>query len=156
MKLYDASSQVLATTTTDSNGYYRFDNLVPANYFVCVDESNFSGLLAGYGSSAGQVPGFASTTNNMDHGAPLGAFGVCSQQATLGVNNPTGEVDAGATGQGANGPTGDENDTLTVDFSFFMPPTGIICAASGEAPAPNKDCPEPGQSNQIFLPLVNK
>ncbi|HEX5692223.1 MAG TPA: SdrD B-like domain-containing protein, partial [Roseiflexaceae bacterium] len=41
--LYDAAGSVIATTTTDSNGMYRFVNLSPGTYNI-----GFSGLPGGY------------------------------------------------------------------------------------------------------------
>ncbi|MFN0159265.1 MAG: SdrD B-like domain-containing protein [Bacteroidota bacterium] len=45
VKLLDGSSNVIATTTTDANGYYEFSGLCEACYTVVVDETT---LPAGY------------------------------------------------------------------------------------------------------------
>ncbi|NJL59080.1 MAG: YSIRK signal domain/LPXTG anchor domain surface protein, partial [Desulfobacteraceae bacterium] len=45
VKLYNASGAVIGTTSTDSTGYYRFDNLAPGSYsveFVRPDGYSFS------------------------------------------------------------------------------------------------------------------
>ncbi len=34
VKLYDCSNNLIGTKTTDANGYYLFDNLVPGDYYV--------------------------------------------------------------------------------------------------------------------------
>ena len=113
-----------ATTTTDANGYYRFDNLPAGQYQVRVAASNFAagGKLFGYASSNGQNTDFSSAGNNQDHGDnPINPTvnGVRSTLVTLGASNPIGEVDNGATGNASHGPSGDANDNLTVDFGFF-------------------------------------
>ncbi|MCW1967384.1 MAG: carboxypeptidase regulatory-like domain-containing protein, partial [Anaerolineae bacterium] len=112
------------TTTTDSNGYYRFDQLDAGSYVVRVAASNFisGGALVGYVSSDGQRNTFATADNNIDHGndaANPSAVGAISAKVILGVSEPLNEVDAGATGKGQNGPSGDANDNLTVDFGFY-------------------------------------
>ena len=54
---FSASDTLVGTTTTDSNGGYSFTNLLPGNYIVQVDPSNFSsgGPLDGYAASTGLV-----------------------------------------------------------------------------------------------------
>jgi hypothetical protein len=125
---------------TDSTGYYRFDGLNAGTYAAQVTPDNWTGIsgslpvgttgsalvvlsgstpLAGYQSSTG-----ATAPNNTDHGIdPAGTYaaaGVKSANVTLGIGlQPTGEVDAGATGAGANATLGDAFDNLTVDFGFY-------------------------------------
>jgi SdrD B-like domain len=136
-KLYRTSAGVLTTTaagntaveaTTDAAGYYRFDDLAAGGYQVRVAASNFApvgGALAGYNSSTG-VTGVTSgtgSTNNNDKGvdsATPASTGITSGTVTLGVGSqPSGDVDAGATSAGTNGPSGDALDNLTVDFGFY-------------------------------------
>lgn len=120
VELLDITGTVLLSTTTDSNGYYRFDSLAAGDYQVRIPASEFAlgGKLYGYASSTGQTTTFTAADNNHDHGDDAELNGVKSQVITLGASNPTGDVDSGATGAGANGPQGDVNDNLTVDFGF--------------------------------------
>jgi len=128
VELLNTTGTVLLTTTTDSNGYYRFDNLPEDQYQVRIPASEFAtgGKLYGYLSSTGQTTTFAAGNNNQDHGDDTVTDGVTSSIITLSTTNPLGEVDGGATGAGANGPTGDANDNLTVDFGFVLLQTGTI------------------------------
>ncbi|MCE7987254.1 MAG: DUF11 domain-containing protein, partial [Caldilinea sp. CFX5] len=113
------------STTTDANGYYRFDHLPAGAYYVRVAASNFAtnGPLAKYVSSTGASSGFTTADDQHDSGvdAAMPAFtGVTSNRVTLGANDPTSETDT-ATGAGAHGPNGDATDNLTVDFGFWLP-----------------------------------
>ncbi len=121
VELVNNSTGAVLTMTTDANGYYRFDNLSAGSYFVRIPASNFAsgGRLFGYESSTGQTVGATTATNGYDHGDDTEADGVTSQNITLGGGEPLGEVDAGATGNGTNGPTGDANDNLTLDLGFY-------------------------------------
>ncbi|MFN8487364.1 MAG: SdrD B-like domain-containing protein [Caldilineaceae bacterium] len=120
VELLDITGTVLLTTTTDSNGYYRFDNLAASAYQVRIPATEFAtgGKLYGYASSTGQTTTFTAADNNHDHGDDAEINGVKSKVISLGANNPMSEVDSGATGAGANGPNGDANDNLTADFGF--------------------------------------
>ncbi|MFN8489714.1 MAG: SdrD B-like domain-containing protein [Caldilineaceae bacterium] len=120
VELLDITGTVLLTTTTDSNGYYRFDNLAAGDYQVRIPASEFApgGKLYGYASSTGQTTTFTAADNGHDHGDDAEINGVKSAVVTLGATNPTGDVDSGATSAGANGPQGDANDNLTADFGF--------------------------------------
>ena len=130
-----AENTPVQTATTNSNGYYEFDNLAAttggADYLVDIPASNFTGAgkLVGYTSSTGgpgspyetalTTAGAASTTNNVDHGkASGGAAGdIVSQKIVLTVGNaPTGdEADATAWA------SGDTNSNMTIDFGFTQP-----------------------------------
>ncbi|MFS0894665.1 SdrD B-like domain-containing protein [Microbacterium sp. 179-I 3D3 NHS] len=110
------------TTTTDVDGYYRFDGLAPGQYRVRVAAANFddAGVLAGYLSSTGASTSFGAGDDSRDSGDDArhpGTTGITSATVDLqpGV---TGETDRGATDAGANGPFGDPFDNLTVDFGF--------------------------------------
>ena len=60
--LYDASGDIVATTTTDSSGDYAFTNLPDGTYRVDVtDDAN---VLGGYWHSTGPAAGDGSTDNN--------------------------------------------------------------------------------------------
>ena len=58
--------------------------------------------------------------------------GIASVPVTVGIGlQPTGEATSG-TGAGANGPSGDANDNLVVDFGFYSPsPTAAVMAWLG-------------------------
>lgn len=131
---------VQATTYTDANGYYRFDGLLPGDYTVRIPAENWTGIigspggaldgttpLLGHYSSSGcatlaETSGVLALTgidHGVDNGSPA-ANGITSLVVTLAAGNqPTGEVDAGATGAGANGTNGDVRDNLALDFGFF-------------------------------------
>jgi protocatechuate 3,4-dioxygenase beta subunit len=69
IKLYNADlSQNLATTTTDANGLYAFDNLQPGNYVVCEVFQNGWTQTAPV-AGAGIVP----CPNGLGHAVSLGA-----------------------------------------------------------------------------------
>ncbi len=115
---------VLATTFTDANGYYRFDNLAAGNYFVEVAASNFAvgQPLNGLLSSAVTVADPNTDIDRDDNGidaAPGSA--IRSGQVTLGPGDvePTGEADVSGIA-----PTAPDNrENLTVDFGFAAPGT---------------------------------
>ena len=131
---------VQATTYTDSNGFYRFDGLLPGNYSIHIPATNWTGIsgspggvldgstpLAGYRSSFGcasaaQTSGTLAV-NGIDHGvddAYPETNGIGSLVVALAAGNqPTGDMDTGATGVGSHGPNGDARDNLALDFGFF-------------------------------------
>jgi len=149
---------ILATTTTDSNGYYRFDGVGPATYVVVVDATN-SPTLAGYVSSTGYTNTTTTDGQFYDHGKDtpvtlMGAVtnGIASVPVTVGTGlQPAGE--ATASGAGANGPTGDAYDNLTINFGFT--PTYSIGNKVYKDPdddgQPDLDSPdEPGWPNVVL------
>lgn len=119
----------LATDTTDSNGYYLFENLQAGNYVVGINASNFapSGPLEGYGSSTST---FADDVDINDNGinspSPVsGTFGILSNALVLTANlEPTTDTDVsnnaadGPVFRGNNGEEDNDSD-LSVDFGFF-------------------------------------
>jgi uncharacterized repeat protein (TIGR01451 family) len=111
----------IATTTTDANGYYLFDGLVPGSYVVRIEPPNFQngGPLFGLSSSAGAI----GTQDDHDNGidaANTAANGILSASITLTSNAATtGETDLGPQGNGAGGIT-DNNANLTADFGFHV------------------------------------
>jgi uncharacterized repeat protein (TIGR01451 family) len=112
------------TTTTDSNGYYRFDNLQAGTYIVEVAASNFAtgaplqGRIPSTGTaqSANADNGIDSDDNGLD---VLVAGAIQSGVVTLGIYavEPTSEADLSASGQG--GP--DKRGNMTVDFGVYTP-----------------------------------
>ena len=130
VKLYAADAggnpagAALATQSSDSAGYYRFDGLYYGQYVVVVDKAA-SPVLKNLAGSGGAAAGFAIGDDSRDHGkdAPLAAGsvlpgGIISAPVSLGRGlQPLGES-LGATPAGLNGPDGDANNNLTADFGF--------------------------------------
>ncbi|MEW6196070.1 MAG: SdrD B-like domain-containing protein [Bacteroidota bacterium] len=95
VELLDAQGNLLQTTTTDTNGYYFFDNLPNGTYKVRVAASNFtgSGVLAGSQSEKWFL-------TFKDKGSD-------DAKDSDGDNNKTATVTVNC------------NDDLTIDFGFF-------------------------------------
>ena len=118
----DPAGTALASTTTDSGGYYRFDNQVAGTYVVVVDKANSPALDTLLGST-GASTDTTLAGDGKDHGedtpVTVGGVtnGIASGPVTLGyVAQPVGE--ATSTGAGAHGPNGDATDNLVIDFGF--------------------------------------
>ncbi|MCK6582741.1 MAG: sortase, partial [Anaerolineales bacterium] len=112
---------VIASQSTDANGYYRFDNLTAGDYIVEIAASNFTGVapLAGYASSAVDEaePDLDGDRNDNGLGViPDAVNGIRSGTVTLGpgLSEPLNETDLSASGQGAV----DGRANMTVDFGF--------------------------------------
>jgi hypothetical protein len=126
VELLDSSNAVIATQTTDSAGFYRFDGLSAGTYSVRIPASNFlaTGPLYRLDSSA-DVAGTSNPNTNTDsddNGPGVAVSGnVTSGTITLGPNGtePTGESDLATTGQN----TLDSYANMTLDFGFFKPGT---------------------------------
>ncbi|MFN0110869.1 MAG: SdrD B-like domain-containing protein [Blastocatellia bacterium] len=122
VRLLEAGSLLqVATTVTANGGYYRFDNLVSANYIVEIAPSNFApgGALAGCVSSgpdAGDPDADADDSDDNGVGMTPTPTGIRSLPISLGAANdePATESDFGA-GDPAE-PNASTN--LTVDFGF--------------------------------------
>lgn len=104
------------TALTDASGNYLFTGLLPSDYIVQVDSSNFTGagVLVGLDSSTGNdTAGMApdpdtADDNNTDKGTVAADTSVVSKGVTLvGDDEPTDDGDA------------DNNTNLTLDFGFF-------------------------------------
>ena len=134
VRLLDASGNPVpgvATQTTDTNGYYRFDGLPAGNYIVEIAPPAVNGVnyVSSTGTNASATgpyePGSSSTAaanNNQDHGTQTTPTTIRSGVIAVGPNSlVTGDGDAGATGAGAPGPNGDIFDVATVDFGIFLP-----------------------------------
>ncbi|MBT7080588.1 MAG: hypothetical protein HN929_03850, partial [Chloroflexi bacterium] len=128
---------VLATTTTDSDGYYLFGNLPAGNYIIGIPASNFvanTDALYLLRSSTGEPPiddeyeiPVDGNADSADHGIdPLSqGLAVYSPIIPLGEDEETGESDLssdtgtyGPNSRGVNNEPDDYSD-LTVDFGFF-------------------------------------
>ncbi len=118
---------LVATTTTDANGNYLFDDLLASTdaksaYMVVIPASNFQpgAPLADYRSS---TPTTASDTlaasNDKDHGNEIGLLG----SATGAVASAPIQIKAGAQPIGEpnelGDTTSDANSNQTLDFGFY-------------------------------------
>ena len=119
----------LAAATTDSNGWYRLDNLVKGTYVVVLDRQAAVAAnpdLLPYTSTIGTTNDMTLAADRYDHGwyhplVNLGPVtnGYASGPVTLGVDlQPLGEARSGAAGAGDNSPYGDARDNLVVDFGL--------------------------------------
>jgi protocatechuate 3,4-dioxygenase beta subunit len=141
------NGSVIATAYTDANGYYRFDGLFPGDYQVRIAAENWTGIagspggtldgtkpLAACNSSTGNATTVETSgpgaVNNIDHGvdsATPATTGITSLVVTLGDGNqPTGDLDPGATGAGGHGENGDAYDNLALDFGFYRLSVGNL------------------------------
>lgn len=120
----------IATLTTDSNGYYRFDNLKANSYVIRANASNFQtgGALVGYQSSGTTENSPNSDVDDNDNGRDAASLtnpqyntnGVLSGTLTLaGTAEPTAEADALTAQLYAGQGTSDNKANLTVDFGFY-------------------------------------
>jgi uncharacterized repeat protein (TIGR01451 family) len=100
---------VIATTSTDSDGHYRFDNLAPGGYVVeVVTPSGYVTSTGQLGSVTGPyepAPGPNNNTDNDDNGS---ASGSVARSGTIDLQSGQ-ETDE------------DGNYNPTVDFGFFKP-----------------------------------
>ena len=117
----DGVDQVMGTTTTDASGLYLFEDLLPGDYLVQVNPTEFQsgqpleGLVTSTGNDvSGMAPDpdapadGAVDLNSDDNGTAIASFGVLSKAVTLlGDGEPTNDGDS------------DNNTNLAVDFGFF-------------------------------------
>jgi len=110
-----ADGSAIATTTTDANGNYVFDGLIPGNYIVGVTPITVVG--GNYTSSTtGQELNPNLNIDNNDNGITTVGAETISGTITLAPGTePTGELPNNATAP-------DANANLTVDFGFFVCP----------------------------------
>ncbi len=124
VRLLDNSPEgnIVARTTTDSNGNYLFTGLRAGKYRVEIDADQFAagGPLNGLVS----IPGTVDADNNIDgndDGIPFEG-GVRSPIIMLTrdgeLTSTNGEDNAFGGGQDSNLPGGDDNGNMTVDFGF--------------------------------------
>ncbi|MDQ7035646.1 MAG: SdrD B-like domain-containing protein [Anaerolineae bacterium] len=111
----------IATTTTDSNGYYIFDGLGEGNYYVEIPATNFhpAGVLINLNSSTGANNNDADNNDNgIDDPTPA-TNGIISNTTTLTRGTePINDADLGPDGHGSNGEQNNNSD-LSIDFGFF-------------------------------------
>ena len=149
--VYDAGDgAVVASTTTDANGYYRFDNLVAGNYVVLIPNDNFvndasNNALVGYWSSGTSInaSGVVSDTtataaftanNDADSGTDENGVTVFSGSSinyvvstavTLGSEaEPVNDNDPVTNPQAGEAPNNRSN--RTVDFGFYSVALGDL------------------------------
>jgi uncharacterized repeat protein (TIGR01451 family) len=127
VNLLDSSGNVIATTTTASGGFYRFDNLPAGDYKVQIAATNFAagGALKGYASSTPTEINPNDNVDKNDNGIDqpvdlLTTLGISSGTVTLGGASPepVGETELVA-GANPQGPTTDNAANMTVDFGFY-------------------------------------
>src|SRR5690606_1772970 len=78
--LLDGSGNVLETTTTDSTGFYIFDNLLPGDYTVVVDDTD------------PEIETFIDPTAGTNPNVDFTPGAVDSVDVTINDANPTAEV----------------------------------------------------------------
>ena len=132
LELRDASNNLVATDTTDADGYYLFDSLQPGDYTVTIPESNFQagtpdGPLYNLRSSTGEEadpnnnnydsPVAANNDNGQGHALEPGSSGgVSSATITLAADDePINDDDLGPEQHGG---VDDDNSNLSIDFGF--------------------------------------
>ena len=81
----------VATTNTNGTGHYQFTDLLPGQYVVQVDASNFNAgqALEGLKSSTGSAVDPDNGVDNDDNGTALAGYGVVSQALSLIAANNT-------------------------------------------------------------------
>ena len=81
----------VATTNTNGTGHYQFTDLLPGQYIVQVDASNFNAAqaLEGLKSSTGSAVDPDNGVDNDDNGTALAGYGVVSQALSLIAANNT-------------------------------------------------------------------
>jgi len=168
--VYDSGDTLAGTATTDSNGYYRFDNLGAGDYIVVIPHSNFSSgtaPLGGYLSSGTSMTGTTITdsigpspnndVDSDDNG--VSTFNgmtenyVSSRAVTLGPGGtePTGETDVPSPNPPGEAP--DDQSNLTVDFGFYRLQLGNQIFADVNANGnydSGTDSPLPGATVELF------
>lgn len=122
-------------TTTDTNGYYRFDFTQTGTkyYKVQVAASNFNsgGALFGHLNSSGAFSGYTPappTGDSRDRGVDIPVSGAY-QSGCITISEggePTGETNFG-TGDSAAAPNA--NSDLTQDFGFWSSPTAVTLSS---------------------------
>jgi len=125
VRLLDSTGNTeVANTTTDANGYYRFDNLNGGTYIVEVASSNFGndGPLKTYKISSiggGEELDPDMDVDNNDNGVNPISSGQAVRSGTItlgpGASEPISEADLGPGGQGND----DAFANMTVDFGFL-------------------------------------
>jgi pimeloyl-ACP methyl ester carboxylesterase len=152
----DQANNPIASTVSDAQGYYRFDNLSSGNYLVSVNPTNFAdgGILQGYRNTTGNSSSNTDSddTNNGENGIePIGAAnsvqttGILSNTISIigGVNQPTDETDLAF---GDNEKI-DGLSNSTVDFGFYqLGISGTVWNDSGNGVSSNNGILDSGET----------
>ncbi|HNO30140.1 MAG TPA: sortase [Anaerolineales bacterium] len=143
---YNAGDASLGFDTTDTNGYYRFDDLTAGDYLVMIPGSQFASgaVLAGYWSTGVSVTGAGtlneSATNDPDNDADSNADenGISTFAGSIATANPVSYVASAAVTLGGATPepigetapngqgTADDRANMTVDFGFYRVSLGDL------------------------------
>jgi LPXTG-site transpeptidase (sortase) family protein len=110
-----ADGVAIATTTTDSGGYYRFDNLLADTYLVeVIPPAGFITSPINGGSPTNAV-------DNDNNGVVVAGASIFSAPVPLGpgASEPTGETDPLENPQTGESP--DSYSDRTIDFGLFRP-----------------------------------
>jgi len=114
VELLDVNGTVVMTTTTDSNGHYLFEELMPGDYQVRVPTAPSDAPTSSTPTSTAD-----DNVDGDDNGTQSTAGGAStSPMITLTADGePTGEPVQG----GAQDAADDDNGDMTVDFGFVPP-----------------------------------
>jgi hypothetical protein len=176
----DAGDQLVATTTSDASGHYRFCGLAAGDYIVAVDPSNFSrsaalALLVSSTGFSGAAPAALvldeggdpnDDRDNDDNGAATGAGG---RVATAAIRLAPG------TEPGVEVDGDDANSNLTLDLGFVLsrsdipnppdvglppavlaPPGGSLAPPAGSLDQPDPNGRRPGKPVRYEGPIRGK
>jgi uncharacterized repeat protein (TIGR01451 family) len=126
----------IASTTTDTNGYYLFKGVTPGEYVVRIPARNFDAILENHVSTAGNgtaPDADANPADRDDNGDGAVGGPVDSRPVTLSAaSEPTGESDVASA---MDSFPSDDNANVTVDFGFVdnsPEPPGAGTAAIGD------------------------
>jgi protocatechuate 3,4-dioxygenase beta subunit len=100
IKVYDASGNLVATTTTDSTGKYQFTNLIAGNYTILEEQPPF--FVSGK-ETVGTLGG-TSGDHTFNLNVPAGATGTGYNFAQLPVADPVGYVFSDLNNNGVKDP----------------------------------------------------
>ena len=126
----DNPASPVGTVTTDTDGYYRFDNLAAGNYVVRVNPSNFNsgGVLRNYANTSGNNTaqtdsmGAASNAENGINPAVRNSVqtnGILSNTIVLNSAMPMSEPDVPMFGSFAGQGSLDNQANVTIDLGFY-------------------------------------
>ncbi|MCL4268245.1 MAG: sortase [Anaerolineales bacterium] len=167
--VYDAGDSFVAFDTTDTDGYYRFDNLNPGNYVVVIPNNQFTsgGRLENYWSSgtsatdAGVISDSTSVdpdndVDSEDNGITTFTGNainyVSSQAVTLGpgLSEPTNDNDPTTNPEPGEAPNNQSN--RTVDFGFYQLELGnqIFWDVNADGTFGGGDTPIDGATVRLF------
>jgi len=130
-----ATTAATATTTTESDGTYVFNDLDEGNYFVHIPVSEFAAgkPLENMNSSTDQGTSTTDDDDTDENGDDNTADGVSSIDYDLKNNQaPTGEAGFNGIAQSTED---DDNTNMTVDFGFYPKEPSIEISKTVNGPA---------------------